>query len=53
MYDVNPVPVDTRARILTTNINLDEGTCSIALVEEASEYFSLSLAHSMFRPIAI
>lgn len=43
-YDLNPVPTDLKARVLTTNIDLDEGTCSIDLLEEASEYFGLSLA---------
>ncbi len=43
-YDLNPVPTDIKARVLTTNIDLDEATCSIALLEEASEYFSLGLA---------
>ncbi len=43
-FDLNPVPTDLKARVLTTNINLDEGTCSLSLLEEASEYFGLSLA---------
>jgi len=30
--------------VLTTNIDLDEGTCSIDLLEAAPEYFGLSLA---------
>ena len=42
-YDLNPVPTDLKARVLTTNINLDEGTCSIDLLEAASEYFGLGL----------
>lgn len=42
-YDLNPVPTDLKARILTTNIDLEEGTCSLDLLEAASEYFSLSL----------
>jgi serine/threonine-protein kinase HipA len=33
-----------KARILTTNIDLDEGTCSLDLVESVAEYFGLSLA---------
>lgn len=45
-YDLNPVPVDLKARILTTNINLDEGTCSLDLLEAAAEYFSLGLAEA-------
>ena len=40
-YDLNPVPVDVKARVLTTNIDLDEGTCSLDLVESAAEYFGL------------
>lgn len=42
-YDLNPVPTDVKARILTTNINLDEGTCSVDLLEEAAEYFGFGL----------
>jgi serine/threonine-protein kinase HipA len=26
-YYLNPVPTDLKARVLTTNIDLDEGTC--------------------------
>ena len=40
-YDLNPTPVDVKARILTTNIDLDEGTCSVELLQEAAEYFGL------------
>jgi serine/threonine-protein kinase HipA len=43
VYDLNPVPTDMKARILTTNINLDEGTCSLDVLEEAAEYFGLGL----------
>jgi serine/threonine-protein kinase HipA len=32
-----------KARILTTNIDLDEGTCSVELVESVADYFGLSL----------
>ena len=46
-YDLNPVPSDIKARILTTNINLDEGTCSIDLLEEAAQYFGLGLAQAL------
>ena len=42
-YDLNPTPVDLKARILTTNIDLDEGTCSFDLLERAAEYFALGL----------
>jgi len=37
------VPTDLKARVLTTNIDLDEGTCSIDLLEAASGFFGLSL----------
>lgn len=42
-YDLNPVPVDLKARVLSTNIDLDEGTCSLDLLEGASEYFGITL----------
>lgn len=43
-YDLNPVPMDLKARVLTTNIDLDEGTCSVDLLESAAGYYALSLA---------
>ena len=48
-YDLNPVPTDLRSRVLTTNIDLEEGTCSLDLLEAVSEYFALTLAQA--RPI--
>jgi len=53
-YDLNPVPSDLKARVLTTNINLDEGTCSIDLLEAASEFFGLGLtqARAIIREVA-
>lgn len=45
-YDLNPVPTDIKARVLTTNIDLDEGTCSVDLLEEASEFFALTRAQA-------
>ena len=48
-YDLNPVPTDLRPRVLTTNIDLEEGTCSLDLLEAVSEYFALTLAQA--RPI--
>ena len=41
-YDLNPTPIDVRPRILTTNIDLDEGTCDLGLVESVAELFGLS-----------
>lgn len=43
-YDLNPVPMDLKARVLTTNIDLDEGTCSVDLLQAAAGYYALSLA---------
>ncbi|HSW15343.1 MAG TPA: HipA domain-containing protein [Solimonas sp.] len=53
-YDLNPVPTDLKARVLTTNIDLDEGTCSIDLLEAASEFFSLALpqARAILKEVA-
>jgi len=45
-YDLNPVPTDLKARVLTTNIDLAEGTCSVDLLESASGYFALTLAQA-------
>ena len=42
-FDLNPTPSDLKSRVLATNIDLDEGTCSIDLLEKASEYFALTL----------
>lgn len=53
-YDLNPTPTDLKARILTTNIDLNEGTCSLDLVESASEYFGLGLipARAVIKEVA-
>ena len=45
-YDLNPVPADLKARMLTTNIDLEESTCSIDLLEASAGYFALSLAEA-------
>ncbi|CCD86205.1 protein of unknown function [Bradyrhizobium sp. ORS 285] len=42
VYDPNPVPTYLKAGVLTTNIDLDEGTCSLDLLEALSEYFGLN-----------
>ena len=54
IYDINPTPTDLKARVLTTNIDLDEGTCSIDLLEEAAEYFGLGLkpARAILKEVA-
>ena len=43
VYDLNPTPADVKARILTTRIDLDDGTCSLDLVLSAASYFGLPL----------
>jgi serine/threonine-protein kinase HipA len=45
-YDISPVPTDLKAPVLTTNIDLHEGTCSLGLLEAASEFFALTLAQA-------
>ena len=54
-YDLNPVPPDLKARILTTNIDLADSTCSVDLLEAASEYFALSLpkARAIIKEVAV
>jgi serine/threonine-protein kinase HipA len=42
-YDLNPVPTDLKARVLSTNIDLDEATCSLDLLQSACGYFGLNL----------
>jgi serine/threonine-protein kinase HipA len=41
-YDLNPVPVEVKPRVLTTNIDMDDGTASMELVLSVAEYFGLS-----------
>jgi serine/threonine-protein kinase HipA len=43
LYDVNPVPVDIKPRILTTAINEDDGTASLELAMDVAPYFGLKL----------
>jgi len=40
-YDLNPVPVDIKPRILTTAINEDDNTASLELAMEVAGYFEL------------
>jgi|HubBroStandDraft_1064217.scaffolds.fasta_scaffold00479_5 serine/threonine-protein kinase HipA len=40
-YDLNPVPIDIKPRILTTAIDLSDGTASLALALDVAEYFEL------------
>jgi serine/threonine-protein kinase HipA len=43
-YDLNPVPTDIKPRILTTAINEDDGTASLALAMSVAKYFELDPA---------
>jgi serine/threonine-protein kinase HipA len=40
-YDLNPVPVDLKPRVLSTAIDLDDGTASLDLAFSVAEYFEL------------
>ena len=40
-YDLNPVPTDIKPRILTTAIDLDDGTASLKLALQVASYFEL------------
>ena len=40
-YDLNPVPVDVRPRVLSTAIDLDSAEASFELALEVAEYFEL------------
>jgi serine/threonine-protein kinase HipA len=41
-YDLNPVPTDIKPRILTTAIDLEDGTASLKLALEVASYFELT-----------
>ena len=43
-YDLNPMPVDIKPRVLTTNIDMDDGTASLKLAFEVASYFELNAA---------
>lgn len=43
-YDLNPVPTDIKPRILSTAINEDDGTASLALAISVAKYFELDAA---------
>jgi serine/threonine-protein kinase HipA len=40
-YDLNPVPIDIKPRVLTTAIDLDDGTASMKLALDVAGYFEL------------
>lgn len=41
-YDLNPVPTDMKPRILSTAIDLEDGTASLELALDVASYFELS-----------
>ena len=43
-YDLNPVPIDVKPRVLTTAIDLDDGTASLKLALQVANYFELKKA---------
>lgn len=53
-YDLNPVPSDLKARVLSTTIDLEESTCSLDLLESSAEYFALPLtkARTIIKEVA-
>lgn len=40
-YDLNPVPIDVKPRVLSTAIDEEDQTASLALAMEVAEYFEL------------
>lgn len=45
-YDLNPVPVDIKPRVLTTAIDLDSSEASLGLALEVAEYFGLKVSEA-------
>jgi serine/threonine-protein kinase HipA len=45
-YDLNPVPVELRQRVLSVAITLDDPTAALSLALEVADYFGLSLAEA-------
>ncbi|HEX3744746.1 MAG TPA: HipA domain-containing protein [Bryobacteraceae bacterium] len=41
-YDLNPVPTDIKPRVLSTTIDMDDGTASLPLAMDVAGYFELS-----------
>ena len=41
-YDLNPVPIDIKPRVLVTAITEDDNTASLALAFEVAGYFEIS-----------
>ncbi|MDT8444563.1 MAG: type II toxin-antitoxin system HipA family toxin [Desulfuromonadales bacterium] len=45
-YDLNPVPIDIKPRVLSTAIDLDDGTAALDLALEVASYFGLKLSEA-------
>jgi serine/threonine-protein kinase HipA len=41
-YDLNPVPADVKPRVLTTTIDMDDGTASLELALSVADYFQIA-----------
>ena len=41
-YDLNPVPIDIKPRVLTTTIDMDNGAASLKLAYQVATYFELT-----------
>jgi serine/threonine-protein kinase HipA len=54
-YDMNPVPLDIKPRIMSTAIGLDDPTASIELAMQVSQYFDLdnSSAKAVAREVGL
>jgi serine/threonine-protein kinase HipA len=53
-YDLNPVPIDIKPRVLSTSIDLDDATASLDLSLQVAPYFELSEsdAHQIVSEVA-
>jgi len=45
-YDINPIPVDVKARVLATSIDPDDPSASMALALAAADHFGLAAAEA-------
>ena len=53
-YDIDPTPQDIKPRILATDIDFDDGTCSIELLRSVAGEFALGQkdADALIRDVA-
>ena len=45
-FDLNPVPLEVKPRVLSTAITFDDGTASLELAMEVAEYFEVDAAQA-------